>query len=70
MRSKSDWQSSAVFACTPALPVASDEGRGRELGRRHMDWHNSTDLAKSALRIMGLFKLSQGLPGALEVKIF
>ena len=50
---KSDWQNLGVFACTPSLPVASAEGRVRDLGLRHLDWHNSTALANSALHIMG-----------------
>ena len=41
-----------VFACTPALPVASDEGKVRDLKLSHLDWHNFTALANTALHIM------------------
>ena len=34
---KSDRQSLGVFACSPALPVGSNEGRVRDQGLRHLD---------------------------------
>ena len=47
-------QTGRVLECSLVpQPVTSDEGRVRDLGLRHLDWHNSTALANSALHIMG-----------------
>ena len=42
---KQDCQYPGVLACTPDLPLASSEGRGEQLGLRHLEWHNLTLLA-------------------------
>ena len=59
---QSNWQNPEVFACKPGLAVASDGGRVRYLGQRHLEWHNSTALANSAVHIMGNFQIKQRLP--------
>ena len=56
-----------VFNCTPARPVGRSEGRV-------IDWQRAPSLGGITNLVQGteqyIFKLCQGLPGALELKLF
>ena len=66
-------QRPALLTCTPALPVASSEGRVEHLGLRHQDWRNFTALANSALtrrhRCDQANKGSHIIPTSAEVEL-